>query len=326
MVRLTLVFAVALGIFMPAVSQDYAEEVKELGQSTALRFAFHESTNFVWASSVPATHTTPAIKAGEEAFAYWNKLTGLDSRRDTMGDRKVLVIITRNGMEYKKVLEWYERTHKPFTTDFAKANAVGDFMIYPNRRPTIFVHAVPLLARQLPNAAAHLIAHMCLHRYKFNQKQIPPWLDEGFACYVEAQVMGHNNIFCFHSVYERASNPDPKATLFDIKFPKWKTLVRDMVKKREDRALRAILPLRLNGLTGEDVGKAWSLVEFLLKKDEKAFLPFLRTIKQHWPDTFDFPFTPGEQAAQERSLKEIYSTTLDELDDAWRKWVSGGMK
>ena len=92
--------------------------------------------------------------------------------------------------------------------------------------------------------------------------------------------------------------------------------------------MKSIIRLRHSQLGAAEIGKCWSVIDFLVQKDKKAFTKFIWGVKQYWPKPGQPKpeYTKLKGAAQEKALKAAFGWTFDELDTEWRAWAKGGMK
>ncbi|MAG55537.1 MAG: hypothetical protein CMJ83_04525 [Planctomycetes bacterium] len=322
MSRIALIAMIAsLNAVAPA--QDYETEVAELARASRLRVKPLESDAFIFASTLSVSLTRPIAKAADDAFKQWQKISGVESWKDMWGRKKCLVIVCNNKIQHRRAIAWYDKKYTTYG-GFGSYAPKQSYWPQPSPRVTIFMHARPISVKHLRNVAAHVVGHMCVIRYGYNNRPSPPWLEEGFGCYLEARVMRRTNCYCFGGGYgDQAGNMEKLA---DIEWKKWKETVRKMVRKKSDKPLKAILPLRMNQIAAPEMGKSWSIIDYLITQDRKKFCLFLRKLKTYWPKTYDPAFTPAMEKAQERALRDSFDLTLTELDEAWRKWAKGGMK
>ncbi|MAB90556.1 MAG: hypothetical protein CMJ90_14020 [Planctomycetes bacterium] len=306
-------------------AQDYKAEYEEIKAATKIRLWFHESDNFVWASGLNAAQTRPCVRAAEKAFSIWKEVSGTATWREMWGRTKCLVLVGKNKSQYRKLLRWYEKKHDPYP-GFIQAATPNNYFPNQNKRVAFFMHARPLDIKTLPYVAAHEVGHLCVWRFRWNQYFVPPWLEEGMGLYLEARTFNRTRCYCFGGSYGDASGSSEK--LFDIAWSKWKETVRQMVRKRSDKQMKTILRLRHNQIGGPEAGKSWSVIDFMIKKDKKAFTRFMRQLKSYWPQKGgpSPAFTPEKQKAQERALKDGFDWTFDQLDAEWRAWAKKGMK
>lgn len=319
------VIAVVLIACAVVSAQDYKAEFEEIKEATKLKLRFQESESFVWVSGLGSAQLKPCVKAAEKAFSIWKDITGTATWSEMWGRKKCLVLVGKNKGQYRKMLRWYARKHDPYP-GFLQAATPNNYFPNQNKRVAFFMHAMPLDVKTLPYVAAHEVGHLCVWRFRWNQYFVPPWLEEGMGLYLEARTFNRTRCYCFGGTYGDASGSAEK--LFDIEWRKWKETVKRMVRKRSDKEMKSILRLRHNQIGAAEAGKSWSVIDFMIKKDKRAFTRFMRQLKYHWPQTGGPrpEYTPEKQKAQERALKDGFDWTFDELDKEWRDWAKKGMK
>lgn len=298
--------------------------VERIAKEAKIGVKYEESDSFVWASEVPPAVLKPVIQTAEKGMKAWQEISGLEGYRDVFGKDKCLVVITKGKLQAKRFAEWYEKNHTLYWEGFADVATQGEFFPMPSPRPMIMVHLKPLKNEALAGTVTHELGRLLMMRFAWNNNAIPPWLEEGFGVYLEARVTGKNICFSFGGGYGDAKGGSEK--FVNITWAKWKGVISGMAAKRRFKTMEAILPLRLSTLSVDEVGKAMSIIDFMITKDTKAFCRFVQRMKSHWPREFRPEFDPAHQTAQEKALKESFDWTLDELDKAWEAYVGKGHK
>ena len=297
------------------------EEVEAIAKAIGARVNAYESENFIWALGMGRAPPNAIVKTGEKAFKIWKGLSGVKDWKEMWGRRKALIFVGKSRKQYRAFIKHYAKTHAgPYLWDgFESYYKRLRYCSQPVPRVMGAMHLKPADAKGLRNTAAHVIGHLCIQRFKYHNRPLPPWLEEGFATYLEARTLGYTQCYCFTGGYgDTAANTDK---LTNLKWNKWKQLIATRARKRADKQIDKILPLRMNQLTAEDIGKSWSIIDFLITRDKGRFISFLRSMKRQWPNVYDGEFSPAKERAQALALKETFDWSWRQLDDEWRAYV-----
>lgn len=305
-------------------AQDYQAEVDEIAKATKQKLTMIESDNFVFVTGLNKTQTKPIVKAAEKAFDIWKDISGT-TWRDMWGRKKAYMFVAKNKPQYRKLLKWYEKKYAPYP-GFAQGAGPHNYFPISLPRPSAFMHAKPLSVKRLPMVAAHEVGHLVVWRYKWTGYFVPPWLEECMGIYLEARTFKRTQCYCFGGSYGDSSGS--KEELTDIEWKKWKSQIQKLVRKRSDKDMKAILRLRHSQLGASEVGKGWSVIDFLVQKDKAAFAKFMRGVKSYWPKTVqpkpEYSKLKGE--AQDKAMKAAFGWSMEEMDKEWRAWAKKGMK
>lgn len=310
-------------------AQDYKEEVDAIKEATKLPLRMEETANFVWVYTIGTANLKKAAEAGERAFKVWQEISGATSWEQMWapsreGTRKCLVFVMKNKLDYRRIINWYDDKYAPYQ-GFKDVATPQSYITTPSPRVAIFSHALPVSEPDLTHVIAHEVGHICIQRFAYHNNHLPPWLEEGFALWMEARVMQKTNCYCFSGGYG-----DSAAGVKDMGFmewKKWRELNSRLAGRGADKNMKELLRLRLNEMSTLDAGKAASVVDFMIATDPKKFSHFLQRMKAAWPQgDYDPAFKQTHLAAQERGLKESYDWSLEQLDAEWRTWAKRGMK
>lgn len=318
--RFPLTFAtLAFMLFSGVFAQEAEAEVRALEAAVGSKFHFEESKNFIWALEMSSAQAKPLVDTGERAMATWQEMTGEDSWRGLFGARKALIVCTKDRRSYMRFLAWYEKTHPVGWSGFQDVASAGEFFVMPAPRVAAMFHLKPRPLEEAPGVVAHEIGRLLAMRHAFHNNFLPPWLEEGFGLWLEAKVTGRNVTFTFGEAYGAKDLAKDKLT--GITWASWKAIVRDMATKRKDAAMKAILPKRMSELGADNTGKAWSVIDYLIQKDAKAFPKYLQLMKRYWPRVMKPEWDPKHGEAQAKALQEAYGLTMETLDTEWRNFI-----
>ena len=132
------------------------------------------------------------------------------------------------------------------------------------------------------------------------------WLDEALSYRYAVELGGSTSHYCIAlRKGEYGGSAADGAVWLDAS--QWKALLKDMVGRNDDLPLRQIVMKNAFDLPLHASVKAWSVTDFLLRRDRAAFLGMLREIK----DCKDLLGL----------LETRFGRNVEALDDEWRRWV-----
>ena len=303
----------------PLGAQETAQaEIDAINKESGLDLTADETDNFIWALGIPAGKARPIQQAAERAFAVWKEISGIQDYEPMWGRRKALMAVLRDRTEYRKFVGWFGKRYKPYD---GFENTAGNVSYWPQPVPRVtgMIHLKPLSYQNLENAAAHVVGHLVAMRQDYNNNFLPPWFEEGMGSYLEVRATRRGNCYCFTGGYANRAKQMEKLT--NISWPDWKGLVANMVRGREDKAMRLIIPMALDELSAEEMGKAWSVIDYMVTENPGKFIKFIGEMKSRWPSAIVFGNTEGKEKAQAEALQHIWGLTWDELDAKWRDYV-----
>lgn len=151
------------------------------------------------------------------------------------------------------------------------------------------------------------LAHQTTHLLNLALCEMPDgmWLDEALAHRYTVLVQDYTASYCLSprkGDYGASSN---KVEWTDQSM--WKELLKQQVTAKDDPALRMIVSKSAYDLPIAASVKAWSVVDFLMRRDRAAFVALVRNCK----------------ADENRvaALETRFGKDVESLDDLWRSWV-----
>ncbi len=298
--------------------QDAKDEATEIATKTGLVLESQESDHFVFLWGVPRAAGQPSLLAAEAAWSEFSKMSSVTDAGLLFGSRKPLIALFAAKTGYDKFADWYDAKFTPYP-GFAENVKRAVFWPQPTPRIATFTHLKPNTPESARNIIAHEVGHLLVMRWKYHNNFLPPWFEEGFACWLEAKTLGRNNCYCFSGGYgDRATRLDK---INDIEWPRWKSSVAQQVRGKSDKALRTIVPMPLSDLAAPEMGKAWSIVDYMASQGGDKLLLFIEKFKAHWPKEIVFEHNAAKAAAQEQALQDVFGKDFDSFDAAWREWV-----
>jgi tetratricopeptide (TPR) repeat protein len=154
-----------------------------------------------------------------------------------------------------------------------------------------------------------VVAHTTVHMLNTALWEMPQgcWLDEALAHRYPMLVRGESWTYCLAPTKSDYAAPGQERVWTNSAL--WRSHLKDMVGKGDDPALRTIVLKSSFELPILASVKAWSVVDFLMRKDRAQFVRMLKDVKS------------------ERDLVGLletrYGKDVESLDDEWRRWVLG---
>lgn len=131
------------------------------------------------------------------------------------------------------------------------------------------------------------------------------WLDDALAYRYAVLVQGTTYAYCLAPHKEDYARSGAQKNWTEQ--AQWKSLLKETVTAKDDLPLRAIVMKSAYELPLYASIKAWSVVDFLIRRDRTAFVGMLRELK-------------GEKNLV-ALLETRFGKDVETLDEQWRRWV-----
>ncbi len=297
-----------------------AAEVKEIAKAVGKPMHFSETKHFTFCTSVPAAKAKVFSRAAEKAFALWTKHVGTDNWRSLWGPRKCMVVILADKKGYRKYLRWYSKKYPVWDAkQFIRTHNSSNWFPEPGTRNVIVTHLKPHKEAFVVSIVVHLVGHMIVDRYNFNNNFTPGWLRESTGMWFETQSLGTIQCSCYQSAYA-ALKPDD-----DRRKPMSKSKLRGRVKaavlKGKAPPMSGLIKRSaLSELTFADTLKGYAVVDWMMSQPKK-YAAFMRKMKRAWPADIVPQNLPGKEKAQIRAFQQVFGLSLPELDKTVKEYV-----
>jgi tetratricopeptide (TPR) repeat protein len=151
------------------------------------------------------------------------------------------------------------------------------------------------------------VAHQTGHMLNLAFCEMPDgfWLDEALAHRYAVLAQDRTASYCVAPRKEDYGRAGEKLVWTDQ--GQWKDLLKQQAMAKDDLALRAIVSKSAYDLPLAASVKAWSVVDFLIRRDRAAFVALVRGCKAE-----------NDRVA---ALETRYGKDVETLDELWRKWV-----
>ncbi len=292
-------------------------EVDSLSAAVGQPLTVVEGKYFDFAATLTPADVNVLMDVADKCFAEWTRITGVEKAERMFDGQKCLIVVCKSSQQYKLVGPWYEKTYPDGGAQPAMQSVT--YFPFPYPRCMIAMHLKPADVNGLKNNVAHEIGHMLIYRHDFNYNFSPVWLTEGFGSWLEGKVLGLTNCYCSSGGY--GDHAAALEKMSNLEWAKWKAGLKASVKARQDKNLSQIIPMQLSDMSTAEVGKAWSVVDYMVSTDAAKFTKWLSLVKKHWPQPPKYEWYPAKGEAQKKALQEAWGIDINALDDAWRTYV-----
>jgi hypothetical protein len=181
----------------------------------------------------------------------------------------------------------------------------------------IATHLKPFDVHMVRQVVIHETGHVVARAFKYDYNFGPEWFEEGMAAYMEARITGITDCYCFRGGYGGAGVDGDKMS--KLKWDMWKASVK--AEAKSTKSLAALVKIRMNDLTSQDVGKAWSMIDYMVRTDPKKVGQWIAAMRRAWPKDKTNEWLPGKGVAQENAFKEVFDKDFAGMDAAWAEFV-----
>ena len=239
-------------------------------------------------------------QTAETAYAYYLADFGKDPGEDVFDGRRMLFLVLKTDAEWNKVIDRFGGADKEWVrtmgghgldqmTEVVRTNQGSSV----DTRKDFIIHT-----------GIHCLNHRI---WKLSERA---WLDEGLAYYYSIKVMESCTTHCVAKKEGNYANGHK-----DIGGDKewgscdgWKPMMKTLVQKKDDTALRTISMQPIAKLDFLDTVKSWSIASWLMDLDRDKFTSIL-----------DQMLDPAVK--QENVIQGTYGMGYEAIDDEWHKYV-----
>lgn len=140
----------------------------------------------------------------------------------------------------------------------------------------------------------HVAAHSLIQTVVGFNPKFPTWFDEGFAHWVQRDLLKSVQNVCFDEVRSGESWIGGD----------WAKKVRSELGGKKLRPLPELLGLGFEKFKAQDFVHSWSVVDHLIRRDAEAFKKFVVALKR-----------TNDAAA---AIQEVYGQKLSDFEEGWR--------
>ncbi len=307
--------------------QQLATEAKEIGARLGVPLSFEGTEHFSILSANSPENSKQVGSALERGLAHARQILPAGTKKDPF-DGKMIVLLLVERDHYMRYVDLFSEKFEQGSSWARTVRLANGFYTF---QPCASVDFRAARAEEtLVHSSVHKLGHVLVNRLHFGFNYVPAWLDEGFAAYLEREILKQNITFCFGSSYGQFEKPatgtkgGTKATKVSGDEPSLDDAIRALVGSGKDRLLDELLGLDLPELGYDETSKAWSVVHYLLNLDAVKFDRFFQLVRERTPH-FEVAVTPGRRAEIQRAaFKEVYGLDVAEIDRRWREAARGG--
>jgi len=267
-------------------------------------------------SGFPVEELVKHCEAAETAYAYYLADFARDPGEDVFGGAKYVFVIMDTEPEWDKFVETYGGNEKEFIHQLSSCGVgelsrgirggVKDKDVKKDGNKT--EHQIGSSAEARRDQVVHSTVHELNHRvWKLANHA---WLDEGLTYYYSLKTLESCLTHCVaikRGDYANGHQDEGGIKKWDDPFG-WKPLLKGLVQKKDDTALRTIMMQPLTKLDFIDTVKGWGVASWLMDLDRAKFMSFL-----------DQMLDPAVK--QENALQGVYGKGIEELDDEWHAYA-----
>lgn len=271
--------------------------LEEIARQSNLPFEVYDTLHFRIAGNVDRIRLRDFGQAAEKFWVAFQKLMfgessgmgSLDASFQSEDGGRFLAVWARDRESERRVLRVLE-----------------------GRREDVVVLLEQGMSRpELLGQGSHRLAHVFLRRFRFDGKDLPDWLDEGFACLLDMRGGASQPAFCRKEMGASAIAGGQA----------WTKTLQSFAAQRKLRPLKVLMGLSREEMGLEDVLQAMSFLEFCAKR---ASLPrLLEAVRANAPRP-GTGFSQGVDAIKphEAALQQVLGTSnWDSLESSWRAFL-----
>jgi hypothetical protein len=215
-------------------------------------------------------------------------------------DNKVEIYIFRKKKDFLKFSEYTLGFESDEMEGFCWHNL-------KERNMVVCIHAQGLNDDELNNTFTHRLVYCLTAALRRYQYDLPSWVQQGFA-----HLMSRRE-FTGYTTYIFGEGRAPKTQAIK----NWKPYVRKMVERKKAPPFADFMAVEGdNGIPWNHHPIAWSLMSFLMQRDQKATGRFLDLMKQK-----DTKKRENVRQLLQRSLKASHKLSPLQLEELWKAWV-----
>jgi tetratricopeptide (TPR) repeat protein len=233
------------------------------------------------------------IKHGEHAYAMFHKL--FDQKEELFQQPYDMIFVLDKAAHEKYVDKYHhgDATHREFVKK--KCGGMGG---YPRQE---------FILGGSSNVHDFVIHHTAQDLVSALAGQRRHWILEGMAYHFTKVMLGTAINGCVNLA---GTGADKTAGRDYSNAEDWPLIIRTWIKESKDPPILEVFKCRdLAEFSGEEVVKAWSLVDFLVTEHREKLMAFLAKIRGQKDDE------------DEKALQEVFGWTLDDFDVRWKTYA-----
>ncbi len=161
-----------------------------------------------------------------------------------------------------------------------------------------------------PVSRKDMSVHVAVHllNYKVFRMRGGAWINEGLSYFYTVKLQETCLTHCVAIKKGNYANPGDEGGIKDWSdTSNWKPNVKEMVRKKSDVELRALVIKPITQLEFDATIKAWSVITWLMDTERDKFIELMDDL--------------GGRSNHVNVLESAFEISLEELDQKWRKYV-----
>ncbi len=286
---------------------------ERVARESRVKVAYRWSPHFDGVSEVPPALTQRVQDACEKAYVVMRRtLKPADDDYPETVEERIKLALLKKLPAYVRFSKWFDKENKAdelipgFVRAITRQHAwwwVQDLRWAAN-------YQFPNTAKTFVSNVVHNVGLIMLTRYRANYAFPTVWLREGFAYYLEMESLGYSQSF---TLGRGGSIGAGEAGPVWADSAKWRGALKQTVAEGQDPPLRRMGKMTIDQFRYQELVKAWSVVEFLVRWDPVRFKRFIDVSKDR-------------EKKEEEALKEAFGVTYRQCDAKWRAYVAAGFK
>ncbi len=287
----------------PKVAPVKADDTTGIGEKAGIALVRYKTANFRVESTLKDSEVIQTLKLLEGARQFFIELFGVPERLIEFSNDPCIFMIVLNKSDYEKLVdacphiaEKDRNFQKKFTGCAVQTTAGSPAKLYIETYP------------DASNAYAH-VPHQATHtmaQYTFGNTA--PWLREAIANAVAAALGKAPLSVCFSGEGSTGG-----IHLENVALDQVPELLRGLIKNKKDSPVSEFVKLPPDGMSPQQIAKAWSVVMYLLELDRTQARDYFAAAGQG----------TGEASKDEKVLAQFFPdfAVWKDLDAAWRVWA-----
>jgi len=284
-----------------------------VARESRVKVAYHWSPHFDAISEISPELTQRVLDASEKAYAVVRrtlKPTGDDYPEGV--EERIKLALMKKLPGYVRFSKWFDKAYDAdsLLPGFVKFRTRQHAWWWVQDTRWTANYQFPNTDKTFVSNVVHNVGLIALTRYKANYAFPSVWLREGFSYYVEMASLGYSLSF---SLGRGGSAGAGETGPVWADSAKWRQALKQVVAEGQDPPLRRMGKMTVDQFRYQELVKAWSVVEFLVRWDPVRFKRFIDLSKER-------------KKSEQDALKEAFGVNYRQCDAKWRAYVTAGFQ
>lgn len=286
----------------------------DAGNAARVTLVPHWGPHFDVLAEVDEAVAKQALEGLEASYGVLRRaLAPADGDLPETLENRVRVALFRKAPAYARFCEWFGARNRIDAQQpgWSKSVQRQPAFWWVQTEPAVAVYQFPNTDKTLISNAVHNAALVLLTKYRMNYRFPPAWLREGFAYVLEMESIGYSLSFTLGRGGGTSQGGTDTAPPW-ADSAKWKQALKAAVAAGQDPPLKRMASLEPEQMGYPELVKAWSVVDYLIRRDRTRFKAFVDQAKH------------ARDAPEEDALQAVLGMNYRQVDEAWRAWVAKG--